>query len=181
MMRSGFDIYFLDDKESSTKHCEFIATHRKQGIQVGVEAKSRRRQGVIHEPGKFLYSEDARGLEKLIREAKKQRPEGLPFLIFVDINKPPSPIETNIKDMPWLQDAKKALASLGIPTADTPDGFTAVILTNYSFHFGATDALVPRPEWVMVISKYPLVAIDPRLLSVIRNTLARYSSIPDEV
>jgi len=39
--RAGFDIEFLDDIHKSEAHCEFIATHREAGQNIGVEERFR--------------------------------------------------------------------------------------------------------------------------------------------
>lgn len=180
MMRSGFDLRFLDGTEKSEKHCEFIATHRKQKIKVGVEAKSRKRRGAVHEPGSFSQSEDARGLENLVRQAKKQRPKGLSFLIFVDLNLPASP-GLRPEDRPWMRDARLVIDRLGPPSAESPDPFSALVLTNYSFHYGPADRAVPKPEWGVIVSRYPCLPLDSSLIDVLMETLDRYGSIPDEI
>src|SRR5262249_18915643 len=91
MARAGFEITYLDDKAVQQKHCEFIAQHKATGINIGVEAKSRVRPGVLNTKGEFNYTEDWRGIWQLVRAARKQKPPGLPFFIFVDVNLPPSP------------------------------------------------------------------------------------------
>jgi len=180
IMRSGFDVRFLDKTETSVKHCEFIATHRTKEIQVGVEAKSRKRPGSIHEPGSFSLSKDARGLENLIRQAKEQRPSDLPFLIFVDLNMPTSS-GLRIEDRPWFRDFTIALDRINVASAESPDPYSALILTNFSFHYGPVDEAVPRPESALIIPKYPCQPLDSHLLEVLRGTLDRYGFIPDEI
>ena len=44
--RAGFDIEWIDDTKASGKHPEFIATHKRTGRKIAVEAKSRRRPGI---------------------------------------------------------------------------------------------------------------------------------------
>jgi hypothetical protein len=178
MMRSGFDVRFLDGTGMSEKHCEFIATHRTQRIQIEVEAKSRKRPGSVHEPRSFSQSEDARGLENLVRQAKKQRPNGFPFLIFVDLNLPASP-GLKVEDRPWMRDAKLVIDRLSPASAESPDPFSALVLTNFSFRYGLADEAVPKPEWGVIVPKYPFLPLDQRLIDVLMETLDRYSSIPN--
>jgi hypothetical protein len=180
MMRSGFDVRFLDDKEHSERHCDFIAIHRATGVRVGVEAKSRIRPGVVHEPGNFLLAEDARGLENLIRKARSQRPADLAFIIFVDLNLPSSSTQ-RVEDRPWYRDALRVIDRLEPVSAESPDPFTALVLTNFSFHYGSASEPVPRPEWGLILSRYPCKTLDQRYIEVIIETLGRYSRIPDEV
>ncbi len=180
MMRSGFDVQFLDEAGISKKHCEFIAAHKTQPIQIGVEAKSRRRPGSVHEQGSFSQSEDARGLENLIRQAKKQRPSGMPFLIFVDLNLPSS-IGLKIDERPWLRDAKLVIDRIGPASIESPDPFSALILTNFSFHYGSAEEAVPIPEWGCVVPNFPCSPLDQNVINTIMETLGRYGHIPAEV
>jgi len=180
MMRSGFDVQFLDEAGMSEKHCEFIATHRTRRIQIGVEAKSRKRPGSVHEQGNFSQSEDARGLENLVRQAKKQRPSGLPFLIFVDLNLPASP-GVKVEERPWMRDAKIVIDRLGPVSAESPDPFSALVLTNFSFHYGSADEVVPKPEWGCIVSKFPCLPLDQFVIDTLMETLDRYGAIPMEI
>lgn len=107
MARAGCEIEFLDDASAAEKHCEFIATYRETGAKVGIEAKSRLRAGVLNRPGTFEYDGDARGIQNLIRKAKKQRPSGLPFFIFLDVNLPSS-AHLPPDEKPWIQDLRRA-------------------------------------------------------------------------
>jgi hypothetical protein len=181
MMRAGFDIEYLDEKASNDKHCEFIATHRRTGIKVGVEAKSRKRPGVLNEPGVFDYEEDWRGIQQLIRKAKKQRPVGLPFFIFVDVNLPPSP-HVPWPDKPWIRDVQRVLGTLGTPSLENPDPFTALFPTNYAQYYGSNVESAAPPEWGAVVPKHPIVSLpEPTILRDITDALARYGLIPREV
>lgn len=182
MARGNYDITFLDDQERAKKHCEFIGRHKPTGIVVAVEAKSRRRAGVLHEKGQFAYDGDVRGIAKLVRTAKGQRPEGIPFLIFVDMNLPLSPA-TPPEAKPWLNDVKLALDDrFGTPSAVKPDPFTALIATNFALHYGGEDIPVGRGEWGVVIPRYPEVAVpDSRALHDVWQSLHRYDDIPAEV
>ena len=92
-LRAGFKIEFLDDgnDQCNQKHCELIASHEKAGIRIGVEAKVRRRPGVLHHSPDSPKGPDWRAIENLIRKARKQKPDGLPLAVFVDINLPPEP------------------------------------------------------------------------------------------
>src|SRR5258708_10830689 len=51
--RANFEIELLDESVKLAKHCEFTAKHKYTGTEVYVEAKSRVRRGVLHEPGNF--------------------------------------------------------------------------------------------------------------------------------
>lgn len=180
LMRSGFEIEYLDDQAAIAKHCEFIATHRRDRVQLGVEAKSRRRAGFLHERGTFEYSEDARGLEQLFRKALKQKPEGLPFLIFVDLNLPSSP-GVPFSEKPYVKDVRTMLARLGGTEPPEADPFNALVLTNYSYHLGLQSEPPPSVEWGVIVSPNPVTPLDRRYVDVVNETLDRYGRVPAEV
>lgn len=123
MQRAGFDVRFLDSANQAQKHCEFMATCRLTGVQAGVEAKSRVRPGVLNAPGdrQDATGDDICGFANLVRKAKRQAPEGVPFFIFLDVNVPPSDkLDFNSG---WIHDLKEALSTK--PSKDSPDTFTA--------------------------------------------------------
>ncbi|MDA2919834.1 SEC-C domain-containing protein [Desulfobacterota bacterium AH_259_B03_O07] len=181
MARAGFEISYLDELARRDKHCEFISSHKTFKIRVGVEAKSRRRKGVIHEQGNYDYTEDYKGILELVRRAKKQKPRGLPFFIFVDLNLPHCPGMPFYKK-PWFKDIKRILEELGIPTTENPEPFTALIPTNFAHHYGTIDEVTYPGEYALIVSLYPEIPIsDPRIFDILLETLKRYDRIPSEV
>lgn len=180
LTRAGFEIEFLDEKEVEKKHCEFLATHRDTELVVGVEAKSRVRRGVLHEKGEFDCAEDPRGIEKLLRRACKQKPTGLPLLVFLDLNLPPEPgVPAPAKG--WVNDVKGMLDRIGTPTPEKPDPFAAVFVTNFCQHYGWPDGKSYRGEWAMLLPEHTQHALPHPVLNVIYETAGRYNDIPDEI
>lgn len=182
MARAGYRITFLDEQEHEKKHCEFIATHGPSNTEIAVEAKSRIRSGTLHERGQFIYDGDVEGIARLLRKAKRQRPTGLPFLIFIDMNLPLSP-ELAPHEKPWVSDLKHAIVKqFGPPSPGRPDPFTCLVGTNFAHHFGHEDGISGRGEWGVVIPEYPEVAIsDERLLHDLWVSLEQYDRVPAEV
>ena len=92
--RLDCSIQFLDEDERlrSAKHAEFIATHRPTQTEIAVEAKSRHRAGVLNEDGEPSEDDplrgDARAVRRLFTKALEKAPDGMPFMIFIDINAP---------------------------------------------------------------------------------------------
>jgi hypothetical protein len=180
LTRAGFEIEFLDDKEITEKHCEVIATHSGTGLAVGVEAKSRVRQGVLHEKGDFAYSEDARGLEKLLRKACRQKPAALPFLVFLDVNLPPEP-GVAAEDKTWVKDVKGMLDRVGDNTPANPDPYAALFVTNFCQHYGWPDQKSYKGEWAMLLPRYTQQRIPHSVLNMIYESTGRDNKIPDEI
>ena len=188
MLRAGYEIEFLDDKHLQEKHCEFIAKHRLSGISYGVEAKSRRRKGVMHEAGEFDASKDVKGdVRNLLKKAITQRPKGMPFIIFIDLNLPPEP-NVKIENRKWFGDIKNLLDERGNSSDMNPDPFNALTLTNFSYYYQGDDEVASGGEYLQIIGfhpenkvykNFPVQDIQP--LEDIRGCLDRYSYIPKEV
>ena len=179
MLRAGFEIQYLDEALAISKHCEFIAIHPPSGIKIGVEAKSRVRPGVLNQRGSFDYQEDFRGIQNLFKKATKQRPDGMPFVIFIDVNLPPSP-GVPFSKKPWLVDVRRAIG--GEPSVDAPDLFTMLFVTNFAVYFGSADEEAPNTELSVVV---PRICIEPfvdvSMVNVLIESVDRYSHIPDDM
>ncbi len=179
--RAGFEITFLDDIVKSQKHCEFIARHKISGIEIGVEAKSRRRSGVLHEVGTFDPDKDIKGdVHRLFQKAKDQKPAGLPYLIFIDLNLPSSR-EVLLEKRPWFEGVKKMLDGEGDSMKENPDPYNAIVLTNFAYYYGGNTGDAPSGEYCFVIPKFSEIFCAPEILNEIWESLARYALIPKEI
>ena len=172
MQRAGFRVEFLDDSKFTVKHSEFIATDRLTGVRVGVEAKSRKRPGVLNAPA-GPQGNDVRGMQGLLRKAKKQGQPDLPFFAFLDVNLPSSP---GVRPAKWTKDLQEALSTRC--SAAAPDPFTAIFATNFAGHYGAEDEKSLTHEWVTVIPRHCTVAVEPPVLFRIDDVMPRYVRIP---
>ncbi len=182
--RAGFAITFLDDKVKSQKHCEFVAKNKYSGLQIGVEAKSRRRKGVLHEKGNLNYSSVVRGdIENLFEKALTQRPKNMPYFIFIDLNVMPTPDPEIPPDKkPWFKDIKLLLDRYGIPSKENPDPFNALVLTNFSYYYLGNLPITHLGEYGLIISEIPEYPCkDMQAISEIWESLGRYSHIPKDV
>jgi len=136
------------------KHVEFEATHRPTGQTFAVQAKSRRRAGVLNHPGTTDPDDplraDARAVRRLFMNAVKKAPDDEPYFLFIDIN---ASREANAD---WHADVQRWMNRLPTPTAETPDVFNATYITNFSPHYDADDAshggtwLVAWPRYARV-------------------------------
>ncbi len=121
-------------KTGKEKTCELIARHPLSGECFGVEAKSRHRSGVLHEPGSREQPEELKiGVTGRLNEAIGQRPAAMPFIIFIDLNLPWSGKEG--LDKPWLGDIKQAIGHQEQISESNPEKFNALFITNYSYHY----------------------------------------------
>lgn len=180
MARSGFDIEYLDNTDGHDKQCEFMAIYRDGLGRVGVEAKSRVRDFKIN-PDEYSYDEDYKGIYNLVRKAKKQGPHSDPFIIFIDVNLPPS-AGYSPDSKPWLSSIKQALLPLGEASVDNPDPFSLLIPTNFGPIFSCIDDFSPHGEWGIVVPQYPSVSFPhDNIIRTIWDTIGRYTTIPREV
>ncbi len=179
--RSGFNIEWIFDQ--SKKHCEFIAVHRETKQRVAVEAKSRKRSGVLNAPGERQSAENIKvGVSKQIDEAIGQSPGNMPFVIFVDINMPHTP-EVELFQKRWIEEVKKSLERYGIPTPEKPDPFNAIFVTNFSWHYMPNEEVATMPgEFLTVASLYPKNSIlDSNCINLIHRSVGQYGKVPEEV
>ncbi len=180
LLRSGFSLEWLDADAGDEVRCEFIARLGSDGATVAVEAKSRRRAGVIHQPGEFTYEGDVTGLLKQIRQGEKKKPDDIPLLVFVDVNLPPSP-DVPPQDRQWYSDLTAALARLRTATPDQPDVFGALVVTNFSSHHQGASGLAAQDEWIIVDPKHSEHPVPSDARAAIEWGLSRHDFIPSEV
>jgi hypothetical protein len=180
--RAGFEITFLDDKEKSTKHCEFIAKNRYTKEEIGVEAKSRRRRGVLNETGDVDEKAVLKGdVYNLVADALKQRPEGIPYVIFIDLNVMPTP-GIPLEQKSWFSDIKGVVDKIKEREKDGRAVENAVVITNFAYYYAGNTGGAPPGETLFLVPLNPQVSIkNPAILQEIFNSVDRYSVIPREV
>ncbi len=162
-VRIGCELEFYNDDRieedgNPPKRAEFIAVHAATGNRVAVEAKSRHVDGVIHTPGTMNYRKALKGdISNLYRKALLKVTDGLPLLVFIDVN---SPTETDqaVQNTQWFADVKRSFDSRPSSSPENPDKYAAIFITNYSSHYQGDN--VSHSGQFMVIgganSKYPL-------------------------
>lgn len=177
--RAGYDIIFTEDVPQQPR-CEFIATQRGTGVQIAVEAKSRHRSGVLNQKGIPDFSPESLGsIRKLFRDACGKKP-GMPFMIFIDVNLPPSP-DVPTDELVWLPDVRAVIeASRASP--EHPTVYNHVVITNFAHYYAGEDISSGRSEFMMIdslVPAFPLASVEYR--DALENSIRRYSSIPTEV
>jgi hypothetical protein len=87
-LRAGFSIEHEDERDGSTRHAEFTATHKVTGQRVSVEAKSKHRPGVLGFPGtRQAEGEHNLNVGQLLNEAIRKNTQH-PLAVFFDLNLP---------------------------------------------------------------------------------------------
>lgn len=181
--RLDCEIEFLDDNEAlkGQKRVEFIATHRPTGQQVSVEAKSRRRKGVLNEEGepdeKDPLRGDARAVRRLFVQALDKDVKDMPYLIFIDNNAPADP-EAQGFDRQWQQNVKNWIDRFPPPMPDRPETYNALYVTNFSPQYDGP-ALARSGEWLSVLPLYVQNPGQFDLVNMVNYALDRYDFVPE--
>ena len=188
--RAGFEIEWIDDTKTVGKHPEFIATHKRTGKKVAVEAKSRRRPGPINFPGTVTPETHLKGdVFELYDKAITQAPDGdMPFLIFIDPNVPDSPqkglpsySDIPVDTVPWMKEIRDRLLEIwNAATQPTPE--SAVLITNFAFYYGDNDSPSPAGMGAFFPSPNPRVSVlgDP-MMDDLRYCFQSYDTVPRQI
>lgn len=179
LTRAGLKVESVPQAHDKKRH-DWNAYDPSTGTKMAVEAKSRHRLGALHEHGEPDTEKIHRGdVANLIGQALDQNPGDCPFLVFADLNVPREP-GVPIEQRPWFNDVWQDMQSLGTPTPENPDEFTAVFFTNFWHHWAGT-ATATGIEYLHVISHCPRysipVALEGRLMAAVQN----YSFIPRQI
>jgi SEC-C motif-containing protein len=181
--RLDCEIRFLDEDEElrSEKRVELIARHRPTGQEIAVEAKSRRRAGVVNEGGDRNEDDplhgDARGVRRLFVRALEKGVRDLPYMIFIDINAPPEP-EAAAFTKGWQRAVGRMMAGFPKPTAESPDAYSALYVTNFSPQYNGTDLALPG-EWLSIRPLFVETAPAFDLAGMLDYALDRYDRVPE--
>lgn len=171
-LRAGFEIQWINKDAAKGKACEFIATHKKTGIKVEVEAKSKKRSGVLHES---IGPDSKQGIPNLLRDAlKKKGTANIPMIIFIDGNLPFTP--GSALEKPIFNETKRAI---GILPKDK-DSFNLLVITNFPYHYDNFD-VIAAPHESLFVFPFNNAWLDSNLLADLQNSLNTYSKIPEKI
>lgn len=184
MVRAGFELVHEDQGDGSNKHPEFIATHKRTGEVVAVEAKSKHRPGLL---GFASTGNDATDfglrIRGLLRDAFNKKAEH-PLIVFVEANVPPE-LASPLSTFDLLSRVNEAVEKADITT--TPSGlyvgsaYAGILVTNTSDHYGEPGS-PSRGEVlhaVWPISPRQTVA-DHSVLKDIVRAVQQYGSFPQD-
>jgi hypothetical protein len=186
MIRAGFEIAYEDESDNRRRHPEFIATHKQTGEVIAVEAKSRRRSGVMGwlgpkpEPDVNTFR---LGLDDLLRNAIAKGPQR-PYLIFLDANMPPE-LAWPEGEKEWVTQAREMVKRIGhgFNRVGIFEGvpFTALYITNFPHDYVDRGVLDPGKVFYVTqptMPKYPLRFHST--IAQIDKALRQYGNIPKE-
>jgi hypothetical protein len=173
--RAGFDIRYDDETDVTKKHPEFHAAHRQTGQEISVEAKSRHRPGVLGFQEQETGRETALGVERLLNNAISKSPDG-PFVIFLDVNLPPSP--EPLLQKPWIPELMSTIRRFYDFGGKAP--FNLVIVTNLPHHYGGEYDLDPEKSILAVVpplAEYPMS--NPEIAEILVRATSQYGNLPN--
>lgn len=142
-VKGGFEITYEDESDSSKKHPEFLAKHKKTGQVIAVECKKRHRKKVTDCSSVRLE------IDHLFKKALEKE-HSRPLAIFIDIDVPP--ISGNPFNEPWAEDIKK-LFHEDIIKEDSKDRFNLLVLTNHPTEYHR--ATVPHFNYIYIVAPNP--------------------------
>jgi hypothetical protein len=176
-IRAGYDLEYEDERDSTRKHTELIATHRSTGQKAAIEAKSRHRPGVLAHPGKRQPSEALRaGIKWLLKDAVA-KPVTHPYVIFFDLNLPP--FDGNLLDTPWFPEIGNTVADIG-DRGGNHDPFNLIVFTNQPDHYRTDDAPAAGGQIVSMVGRNPRIpASHPEAVGAIHEAANKFGTIPN--
>lgn len=178
--RAGFEVNWITESQSE-KRPEFTAHHPGTGDTVIVEAKSRERDGALEK--RSIKSKPAKvkaDINGLLRDARQKRTRNLPYLIFIEVNQPPSP-GTPAFDKAWVRDLQRRVGNQPNPTTESPDDYAVLYVTNFSWHYLESQSAGETPgEEVSLISLHPNAPLKnpAQTLDLIQTALNQYGQVP---
>jgi hypothetical protein len=174
-VRAGYEVEWLTD--TSRKLPEFIARREGGGVEIAVEAKSRSRPGVLGRPGGRPDEAELKAdLSRLFRDALKKETGDRPLVIFLDLNLPLGGERTFQEWIEKLHD--EVLASTGEASAERPDPYSAVVFTNFSWHWDG-DNPTGGAERFLALPVYPNVPLPDGEADRFFEAINQYGSVPE--
>jgi hypothetical protein len=173
--RAGYTIEWV--KETDRRLPEFIARHGASGMEIAVEAKSRHRPGVLGRAGDAPEVDAVKvDVRNLMDAALEKEVDGRPFVVCIDLNLPEVG-ERSFED--WMRELyDSALEHLGPASEETPDPFSAVFFTNYSWHWVGDQPAGQASSFVVLARHTPQPLPDDER-DALTEALFQYGNVPE--
>jgi hypothetical protein len=153
-VKAGFGIEMEEEDDSTTAHCEFVATHPETGRKFAVEAKAvtseSKRAGVTSEPPRIR--------DKMYRALAKDFPHER--IICIELNRAQTVSAENVPDWVPLVDAEVVDAEKTLTIANAPAPPAYILVTNRT-HLHNLDA--PAEPEVMFACGFKTDDFAPRV------------------
>lgn len=177
-IRAGYEINYEDESDRSSKHPEFVARHKRSDQVIAVEAKSRHRAGVLGQPGSSGEEKSMKAdVGKLLSKAVAKEPPH-PYVIFIDLNLPPSHGEISERLQKELLETVERIAQIN---GSPPAPFNLVVYTNHPHHYGNSTSPDPAKLTLSVFSQNPAHhAQDNASIGAIHQAALQYGNVPSK-
>lgn len=175
--RAGYKLEWVT--ATDRKLPEFIATHPGSGKQLAVEAKSRHRPGVLGRPGQQPDAATLRAdVGALLERAVEKDVDGRPFVVCLDLNLPIDE-ERNLDE--WGQELQTNVFGPFEQTyGEGPRPFSAVFVTNYSWHWQGWQPPGDPMSFVFVPHE-AAVRLPRNEAQLLAEAVFQYGGIPTEI
>ncbi len=185
-LRAGFTVMHEDETDRSRQHVEFIATHKKTGQQIAVEAKSKHRPGVLGREGRPEPPDKANlRFGSLINNAARKQ-TGFPLVIFLDTNLPPANASRlydpqSIEPFRASPRMEKILDLARRQNGGSNDPYNLLVFTNHPHHYAREDEADPKRHFLTILSQQPAIQIENAdVLWDVHRAATLYGNIPKD-
>jgi len=176
-IRAGYDIAFENETDPSKKHTEFLAVHKTTKQEISVEAKSRHRPGILGYPGTPMASNKVKaGISRLLKDAF-DKPASQPYVIFFDLNLPPSPDPLFKK--PWFHEIEESVDRVAKKREES-DCFNLIVFSNQPDYYSERDNPSSPSDVFSILSQNPRnPASHQSAIVAIHEAANKYGTIPN--
>ncbi len=171
-VRGGFDLAFEDETDGSTKHPEFVATHKLTGFKAAVEAKARNRSVA---PGASIP--DKAGVQGLISSAAKKA-TNLPYILCVEVNMPPDSVTGPPS---WGSEVDATLKDVVQRECGGRSPFDLVVFSNTAHHYGEAGGEDPAKHfYVWNPPDRRATDVPAAIQEALVKAIATYGNVPQQ-
>jgi hypothetical protein len=179
-LRAGFEIKHENETDGSTRHVEFVATHKASGQQISVEAKSKHRPGVLGQPG-TRQADNAVDLPfgRLLNDAIAKEPPH-PLAVFLDMNMPfstaqrflaPPPHRFILRTIDRIQKQHGGKCPINL-----------LVITNHPQHYTKGEEIAQSQHLLSLLSRVPEKPTPrPDAFTALHQAANLYGNIPQEL
>lgn len=186
-IKAGFDIQFEDERDRTSSHCEFLATHKVTKKKYSVEAKSRHRAGFLGQKGEPQDSDQINlRIGHLLNDALKKHAD-FARIVFIDVNMPPEK-ETNFK-LSWFNPLVKIIEQIENQQKKENSIKPAFLyFTNHPYHYIGKEEIDPKQNFFFTAMNMPefrkndVVAVEkayPEIFSL-WGSICKHTKVPHD-
>jgi hypothetical protein len=150
-LRAGFAVEHENERDGSTRHAEFTATHRITGQKFSVEAKSPHRAGVVGQPGVPRPRLDL-DFGRLLNKAIAKNPPH-PLVVFLDMNMPFGAASQYLSQQPGGMPHRRITDTLARIRKHQKgnDPISLLLITNHPAQHTRDDEIAPQDHLLIQI------------------------------